>query len=176
MPVIKALVSICPRQVVFIFCFRFTQNLLSDDVLFLGQHGDLSNTKCIKRRLKLDDSVSKRKIVSAHSTNWDKKRISGESSYSNRGMTLEADLNETNQYYLVNGIAVIHKKPTPVQIVNVDYPKEVLLSLKKPILNNHPQQTITGCTKAAISILKQRKPKALPRFRSKISTTIKLSI
>ena len=40
------------------------------------------------------------------------KRISGESSYSNRGMTLEADLNETNQYYLVNGIAVIHKKPT----------------------------------------------------------------
>lgn len=44
-------------------------------------------------------------------------------SYSNRGMTLEDDLNETNQFYLENGIAVIHKKPTPVQIVNVDYPK-----------------------------------------------------
>ncbi|WP_062104834.1 Holliday junction resolvase RecU [Bacillus niameyensis] len=43
------------------------------------------------------------------------------SSYSNRGMTLEEDLNETNSYYLSNGIAVIHKKPTPVQIVNVDY-------------------------------------------------------
>ena len=42
-------------------------------------------------------------------------------SYSNRGMTLESDLNITNQYYLDNGIAVIHKKPTPVQIVNVDY-------------------------------------------------------
>lgn len=43
--------------------------------------------------------------------------------YSNRGMTLEEDLNETNQYYLSQGLAVIHKKPTPVQIVHVDYAK-----------------------------------------------------
>ncbi|MGV3487642.1 MAG: Holliday junction resolvase RecU [Tuberibacillus sp.] len=43
--------------------------------------------------------------------------------YGNRGMTLEEDLNATNQYYRENHIAVIHKKPTPVQIVNVDYPK-----------------------------------------------------
>jgi recombination protein U len=43
-------------------------------------------------------------------------------SYSNRGMNLEADLNETNSYYLTNGLAVIHKKPTPLQIVKVDYP------------------------------------------------------
>jgi recombination protein U len=44
-------------------------------------------------------------------------------SYGKRGMTLEEDINQTNQYYLEQGIAVIHKKPTPVQIVNVDYPK-----------------------------------------------------
>jgi recombination protein U len=44
-------------------------------------------------------------------------------SYSNRGMTLEGDLNETNAFYLAHGIAVIHKKPTPLQIVKVDYPK-----------------------------------------------------
>lgn len=44
-------------------------------------------------------------------------------SYSNRGMTLEEDLNETNEYYLQQGKAVIHKKPTPIQIVNVNYPK-----------------------------------------------------
>lgn len=42
-------------------------------------------------------------------------------SYSNRGMTLEEDVNETNLYYLSHGIAVIHKKPTPIQIVNVDF-------------------------------------------------------
>lgn len=43
-------------------------------------------------------------------------------SFSNRGMRLEEDLNETNEYYLEHGVAVIHKKPTPVQIVHVDYP------------------------------------------------------
>lgn len=42
-------------------------------------------------------------------------------SYGKRGMTLEKDLNETNLYYLANGMAVIHKKPTPIQIVQVDY-------------------------------------------------------
>ena len=43
-------------------------------------------------------------------------------SHRNRGMTLESDINETNKYYLVNNIAVIYKKPTPITIVKVDYP------------------------------------------------------
>ncbi|MCC5889251.1 MAG: Holliday junction resolvase RecU [Alkalibacterium sp.] len=43
-------------------------------------------------------------------------------SYSNRGMTLEEDLNRTNEYYLAKKRAVIHKKPIPIQVVNVDYP------------------------------------------------------
>ncbi|EMR07373.1 Holliday junction resolvase recU [Bhargavaea cecembensis DSE10] len=43
-------------------------------------------------------------------------------SFSNRGKTLEDELDESNAYYLANGIAVIHKKPVPVQIVKVDYP------------------------------------------------------
>ncbi|WP_210608553.1 Holliday junction resolvase RecU [Priestia flexa] len=51
--------------------------------------------------------------------------------YSNRGMTLEEDLNETNDYYLAQGIAVIHKKPTPIQIVNVDYPKRSAAVIKE---------------------------------------------
>lgn len=42
--------------------------------------------------------------------------------YGSRGMTLEKDLDLANRYYLERGRAVIHKKPTPVQIVNVDYP------------------------------------------------------
>ena len=41
--------------------------------------------------------------------------------YGQRGMTLEKDLDRTNQFYLDSKKAVIHKKPTPVQIVNVDY-------------------------------------------------------
>lgn len=41
--------------------------------------------------------------------------------YRNRGMVLESDINETNNYYLVNNIAVIYKKPTPVKILKLDY-------------------------------------------------------
>lgn len=39
-----------------------------------------------------------------------------------RGMSLENDLNDSNDYYLETMRAVIHKKPTPVQVVRVDYP------------------------------------------------------
>ena len=41
--------------------------------------------------------------------------------YGNRGMVLESDVNETNNYYLINNIAVIYKKPTPVKILHLDY-------------------------------------------------------
>lgn len=49
--------------------------------------------------------------------------IDGKHNTAHRGMNLEEDLNLTNQYYLANDIAVIHKKPTPIQIVRVDYPE-----------------------------------------------------
>ena len=45
-----------------------------------------------------------------------------EVSYSNRGKSLEDDLNETNLFYLQQKLANIHKKPVPIQIVKVDYP------------------------------------------------------
>lgn len=43
--------------------------------------------------------------------------------FANRGMSFEKMINATNDYYLSHGVAVIHKKPTPVQIVRVDYPQ-----------------------------------------------------
>lgn len=42
--------------------------------------------------------------------------------YGNRGMSLEEDLNITNEYYRENNIAIIYKKPTPITIHKVDYP------------------------------------------------------
>lgn len=51
--------------------------------------------------------------------------------YGNRGMTLEDDINESNKYYLSNKIAVIHKKPTPIQIVQVDYPERSKAVIKE---------------------------------------------
>ncbi|WP_367369491.1 Holliday junction resolvase RecU [Pediococcus parvulus] len=51
--------------------------------------------------------------------------------FGKRGMSLEDELNESNQYYLSHGIAVVHKKPTPIQIVKVDYPKRSAAVIKE---------------------------------------------
>jgi recombination protein U len=42
-------------------------------------------------------------------------------SSANRGMNFETMINQTNDFYLDNDIAVIYKKPIPIQIVSVDY-------------------------------------------------------
>lgn len=54
---------------------------------------------------------------------YNKETLKRTVNFANRGMTFEKMINETNQYYLTRDIAVIHKKPTPVQIVKVDYPR-----------------------------------------------------
>lgn len=46
-----------------------------------------------------------------------------ENSYANRGMTLEDDINQTNEYYNLKEIALVYKKPTPIKVVQVEYPK-----------------------------------------------------
>ncbi|MGT2908198.1 Holliday junction resolvase RecU [Streptococcus dentiloxodontae] len=62
-----------------------------------------------------------------HQLNRKKAQVSPKKSksvnFANRGMSFEAAINTTNEYYLSHGLAVIHKKPTPIQIVKVDYPR-----------------------------------------------------
>ena len=48
-----------------------------------------------------------------------KKRII--ESAANRGMGFEADINATNAYYLEKGMALVYKRPTPINVVKVDY-------------------------------------------------------
>lgn len=50
-----------------------------------------------------------------------KKQVQNSFSHSNRGMNLEADLNDTNEYYRERDIAIIYKKPTPITINKVNY-------------------------------------------------------
>lgn len=38
-------------------------------------------------------------------------------------MILEDDINQTNIYYRDHNIALIYKKPTPIQVVSVEYPQ-----------------------------------------------------
>ena len=53
------------------------------------------------------------------------------STFSNRGMKLEKLINESNMFYLTHNRAIIHKKPTPLQIVQVDYPKRSAAVVKE---------------------------------------------
>ncbi|MFA5421696.1 MAG: Holliday junction resolvase RecU [Bacilli bacterium] len=50
-----------------------------------------------------------------------KKKIVSRLSTANRGMNLEEDINISNQFYIDKEIAVITKRPTPINIVKVDY-------------------------------------------------------
>ena len=38
-------------------------------------------------------------------------------------MKLEDDINQTNEYYNLHNIALVYKKPTPIKVVQVEYPK-----------------------------------------------------
>lgn len=51
--------------------------------------------------------------------------------YSNRGMNLEDDINNSNKYYLENDIAIIYKKPTPIKVVKVDYNNRINTKIKE---------------------------------------------
>ncbi|MGX7351314.1 recombination protein U [Enterococcus canis] len=51
--------------------------------------------------------------------------------FGKRGMDFEEEINRSNQYYLNHGTAVIHKKPTPIQIVKVDYPRRSAAVIKE---------------------------------------------
>ena len=53
-----------------------------------------------------------------------KKKYNKIITYANRGMDLESIINDANEYYLKNDIAIIYKKPTPIGIVKVDYDKK----------------------------------------------------
>lgn len=50
-------------------------------------------------------------------------KISTSTSFNGRGIRFEDMINRANTYYLTNEIASIHKKPTPIQVVTVNYPK-----------------------------------------------------
>lgn len=52
--------------------------------------------------------------------------------FGNRGMSLENDLNDTNSYYLEKDIAIIHKKPTPIQVVDTKNGKIINAYFKEP--------------------------------------------
>ena len=49
-------------------------------------------------------------------------------SSANRGMDLESDINLSNEYYLEKDLCVITKRPTPINVVKVDYTKGAIIT------------------------------------------------
>lgn len=49
-------------------------------------------------------------------------------SSANRGMDLEKDINLSNDYYRENNLCLITKRPTPINIVKVDYSKGAIIT------------------------------------------------
>ena len=49
-------------------------------------------------------------------------------SSANRGMNLEGDINESNVYYKEKGLCLITKRPTPINVVKVDYSKGAIIT------------------------------------------------
>lgn len=78
-----------------------------------------------KKSLKQAPAIKSRKSVS------NLKAADKNASFANRGMRFEEAINDSNAYYLSRNIAVIHKKPTPIQIVQVDYPKRSAAVIKE---------------------------------------------
>lgn len=55
-------------------------------------------------------------------------RKSAHFSHGNRGMNLEEDINLSNDYYRTNGLCLITKRPTPINVVKVDYTKGAIIT------------------------------------------------
>lgn len=64
--------------------------------------------------------------------------------HANRGMDLENDINITNNYYDLKDIAIIYKKPTPIKVVNVEYPR---VKIKEAYYNEPSTLDYTGIYK-----------------------------
>ena len=57
-----------------------------------------------------------------------KKKYAPKIAAGNRGMDFEAGINETNLYYSEKGLCRITKRPTPINVVKVDYTKGAVIT------------------------------------------------
>ncbi len=74
------------------------------------------NGKVVKEKINTDEP--KKKPVSA------KLHLSA----MNRGMNLEEDINLSNEYYKEKELCLITKRPTPINVVKVDYSKGAIIT------------------------------------------------
>lgn len=72
----------------------------------------------VKKMREINYPNSKKMIIQKNNI----KLQSSNAKKANLGTDFETKINDSNAYYLQKGIASIYKKPTPIQVVKVDYP------------------------------------------------------
>jgi len=86
-------------------------------------------------------------------------------SVKNRGMRLEKLIDEANQYYLEHDVAVIHKKPTPLQVVGVSYPSRNKAKITEAYYRTPSTTDYNGIYKGAhidFDVKENRTPSSFP--------------
>ncbi len=84
--------------------------------------------------------------------------------YSKRGMNLEQDINDTNTYYRNNNIALIYKKPTPITITKVDYPRRSAAKIKEAFFTTPSTLDYNGVYKGKYIDFDVKECKSLTSF------------
>lgn len=84
--------------------------------------------------------------------------------FSSRGMHFEEMINQSNLFYLDRGMAVIHKKPTPIQIVQVDYPKRSAVKITEAYYKEASTTDYNGVYKGYYIDFEAKATQLLTRF------------
>ena len=92
-----------------------------------------------------------------------KKVLKTETNFSNRGMTLENDLNITNEYYRNIDKAYIYKKP-PIKITKVDYPSRDKAIIKEAFFTTPSTTDYNGLYKGKYIDFEAKETKSKSSF------------
>lgn len=84
--------------------------------------------------------------------------------YKNRGMTLEGEINQSNEYYTEIGKAFIYKKPTPIKIVNVDFPSKNKAVIKEAYFSTPSTTDYNGLYKGKYIDFEAKETKSKTAF------------
>ena len=90
--------------------------------------------------------------------------ITTEVSHKNRGMTLESELNESNEYYRLIDKAIIYKKPTPIKITKVDYPSRDKAVIKEAFFTTPSTTDYNGIYKGKYIDFEAKETKSKTSF------------
>lgn len=84
--------------------------------------------------------------------------------YKNRGMNLENEINQSNEYYIETNKAFIYKKPTPIKIVKVDYPSRDKAVIKEAYFSTPSTTDYNGIYKGKYIDFEAKETKSKTAF------------